>query len=270
MVFIEFQRSLPQPNQTYPLELSAQFEKGTLSGAVADREIQLDTRKIKLSDCSRIQLQPKPIVVLRDGTTLEGRAVGLSKVAFQIGGQIVTLDLSAATLLSVKTSSVGVVECTVIARQDGKEIGQSSTRIAVRGTRSEGWIELGDQYPFPITFQPQKYSRKTAKGIKTDGRYYLRTCSGDFLKKDFKFEIVYSLGSVTADDMMFFGIGQGEGIGKFNEPKNSIFMAIHPPNIEGGKVRFGTKFPGINIGAISSQDNHRVVIEKLGDKAIRN
>ena len=122
------------PEDERRLEVTAHFETGAVTGLVADRGIVVGTRKLRLSACARIQKPPRPAVTLADGKTIEGVPTGLGKVAFLVGGQIVTFDLSRATAVEVVAPApILAVECTVVVRQGAKEVGRSSGRIAVRG-----------------------------------------------------------------------------------------------------------------------------------------
>jgi hypothetical protein len=138
------------PDEERRLELFAQFETGTLTGLVADREIQVGAQKVKLSACRRLQFQPRPAAVLGDGKTLEGAATGLERVEFLVGGQPVTLSLSRATALRVVAPGpVAAVDCTLIARHDDQEVGRFQTRLPVRGVTL---VAPGD--PAAVAIQP--------------------------------------------------------------------------------------------------------------------
>ncbi len=127
--------AVPVPKEVgQRLLLAAQFETGAVEGIVEDRDIQVGPQKSKWSACKRIQLQPKPVVFLTDGKTLDGLPTGLEKVAVLVGGQTLTVDLTKATSLQFQLPKpVAAVECTLIVRQDGKEVGRSEHRLSVEG-----------------------------------------------------------------------------------------------------------------------------------------
>ena len=126
---------IPQPAaEAQRLELSAQFEAGSVSGFVEDREVRVGARKVKLSALKRLQPQAHPSAVLADDAPLEGVVTGLGKVDFAIGGQTVPLDLGrAASIQVLPPRPVVAVECTLIAREGDAEVGRFQTRLAVKG-----------------------------------------------------------------------------------------------------------------------------------------
>ncbi len=116
------------------VELSAQFETGSVSGFVEDREVQVGARKVKLSALRRLQPQSRPSAVLAAGAPLEGVVTGLGKVDFTIGGQTVPIDLGrAASVQVLPPRPVAAVECTLIARQGDAEVCRYQTRLPVQG-----------------------------------------------------------------------------------------------------------------------------------------
>ncbi len=123
-----------QPGREGLLDISAEFEESKIRGITIDREIQVGARKIKLSDCRRIQPQPKPVVVSQDGKKLEGNVDGLAKVSIRVGGQNLTLDLTSANSIVIQAHDpVKSVQCIVIATQDDKVIGRAETNAVIQG-----------------------------------------------------------------------------------------------------------------------------------------
>jgi hypothetical protein len=127
--------AVPVPGEeTGLLEVSAHFDGGAaVTGTVADRDVRVGARTVKLSTCSRFRRDPRPAVVLRDGKTLDGMPAGLERVAFQVGSQTLTLDLSGVTALQVEVQRLPTgVDCTVIVRQGSQEVGRAQARLTVR------------------------------------------------------------------------------------------------------------------------------------------
>jgi hypothetical protein len=94
------------------------------------------------------------------------------------------------------------------------------------------------------------------------------TRKGDYLTRDFKFELVFSFrddANLTAKDIMFVGIGEADRSG--NEPKNSVYLRVHPPNVDDGSIGLAKQparsFTG--LGKIIGPGPHRVIIEKKED-----
>jgi hypothetical protein len=196
------------------LELSAQFESGSLSGLGEDREIQVGAQKVKLSACKRVHFQPKSMVVLTDGKSLEGALVGLDKISLLIGGQTLTVSLSRATVIQVQAAApVAAVECTFVARQGEMEVGRFSTRVPIRGVPL---VEPAD--PTKVAIQsPKLAAEKVVKALPDNasdirvgggGRYLILHLPK--LKKLAVFDV--NEAAITryiplAEDKIFYGAG---------------------------------------------------------------
>ncbi|MEI8381395.1 MAG: c-type cytochrome domain-containing protein [Planctomycetota bacterium] len=139
---------------------------------------------------------------------------------------------------------------------------------ATSGQHKEvAWIELGGKNKFPALFQLNKAVSSAKNGMTISGRNYVVTKKGDYLSKDFKFELVYTLNSASAKEIMFVGLGEADRNTAYNESKNSVFLKIHPPNVDGGAIALANS-PASNlagVGAISKEGTHRVTIEKVGE-----
>lgn len=132
---------------------------------------------------------------------------------------------------------------------------------------ADDWIQLGGRHKFPAFFQsnPAILSEKTGLSIKR--RNYVLSRKGDFLSKDFKFEIVFTLKDGDANDIAFVGMGEADRNSAYNEPKNSVYLGIHPPTVEQGRVSLSNRTGGggTTLGNISRPGTHRAIIEKIGD-----
>jgi hypothetical protein len=131
----------------------------------------------------------------------------------------------------------------------------------------DGWVELGGKNKFPSLLQSSKEVISDKNGLSLKRRYYLLTKKGDFLTRDFKFEIVYTMKEGDANDTMFLGIGEADRNSAYNEPKNSVYMGMGPPNLENGRVGYANKLGGGagTLGTIPKAGTHRASIEKIGD-----
>src|SRR5262249_13614687 len=88
---------------------------------------------------------------------------------------------------------------------------------------------------------------------------------GDFLNKDFRFEIVFTI--KKGDKITFVGIGEADPNSTYREPKNSVYLRFHPPDMGGGEVDLSNA-PSQNlvqIGKVTRYGTHRVMIEKKGE-----
>ncbi len=101
-------------------------------------------------------------------------------------------------------------------------------------------------------------------GIGTKDRVYIRTKSGDFLNKDFIFEVVFE--GPQDHDTAFFGLGEARPGRESGEPVGSVNLRIHGPGKRKGAVTL-TKagpFAGKTMGYIPRPGTHRARIHKKG------
>jgi hypothetical protein len=133
-----------------------------------------------------------------------------------------------------------------------------------------GWIELGGRNKFPTILQSSQVVVADKSGLSIQRRNYLLTRQGDYLSRDFKFEVVYTLKEGTGNDIVFIGMGEADRNTAYNEPNKSVYIKIHPSNIDNGYVVLCNK-PVASIsplGKIPRGGTHRASIEKIGDVVV--
>jgi hypothetical protein len=130
---------------------------------------------------------------------------------------------------------------------------------------AKDWIPLGNKNPLPAHLQGGDHVLADKDGLRTNGRTYVLSKDSDFLKKDFKFEIVFSQ-KPDKEGTAFIGIGTGSNRSAYNEPVESVYLGIPPPNVNNGSVGL-SKGPHqtVGVGVIRRAGTHRVVIEKKGN-----
>ena len=148
------------------------------------------------------------------------------------------------------------------------KLGTVTAKSAGAGAGRAGeWVELGGKNAYPGFLLPSEQVVSDKDGWSMKGRNYVTTKKGDYLTKDFTFELVYTLNNSNDKGIMYVGFGEADGNTTYNEPKNSVFMAIHPPNVDKGAIRLSntptTTLHG--LGGIRKEGTHRVIIEKKGD-----
>jgi hypothetical protein len=132
--------------------------------------------------------------------------------------------------------------------------------------RAADWTTFSGRTALPEQLELNSLAAFNNNGVSTSGRHYIRTKRADFIDKDFKFELVFTQRIGNPNEIAFIGVGAADRNGNFNEPKDSVFLAIHPPNVLGGEVRFSNEpVVGPTIGKIGKAGTHRVTIEKKGD-----
>jgi len=144
--------------------------------------------------------------------------------------------------------------------------------VAPKAARAGGgkvgeWIELGGKNKYPDFLQPQDQIVSEKDGWTFNGRHYAMTKKGDYLTKDFTLELIYTLNNGDSKGIAYAGFGEADRGTAYNEPKNSVFLAIHPPNVGKGEVRLSNS-PAATLhgmGRIPKEGTHRVIIEKKGD-----
>lgn len=132
---------------------------------------------------------------------------------------------------------------------------------------SDEWVLLGGRNKFPATFQPNQQAVSNKAGLSMNGRHYLLTRKGDYLSRDFKFELVFTMKEDTGNGIMFLGLGEADRNSAYNEPKNSVFLRIHPPNVDNGSISITNHTGGgvAGLGKVTRAGTHRATIEKVGD-----
>jgi tetratricopeptide (TPR) repeat protein len=133
---------IPKPTAPAVLDVTAVFDRGTVVGKVEDRAARVAGTEVKLSDVARLSGAKKRLT-LHDGTTLRGELKNLGSVPVDLGPTKVTLDLtSARTVRLERPKGLSEIGCTVVAFQEGKEVGRVTRPIAI-----EGLVASGDPGP---------------------------------------------------------------------------------------------------------------------------
>jgi hypothetical protein len=192
----------------------------------------------------------------RQTFTDDGELPKAAPAALRQGRAAVRAKLAAAYEVAVK-------EYTRAKKDDAAAEAEGELRLfkASKSDDSVGWTSLADRKALPDPFAALPQASFSRDGVTTGGRFYAATKGGDYLAKDFKFELVYTLRNGTVEDIIFVGIGSAARGGQFNEPKESVFLAIHPPNVIGGEIQLA----GAAAGKVAKEGTHRVTIEKKGD-----
>ncbi len=128
------------PEQKAVVEVSAEFDSGSVSGTMSDREIQVNPHKLRLGECRQIQLGAQPAIKMHNGKSIKGMPTGLTEATIQIGDQSISLDLSKARTVSASPQKeVQEVICSVIAREADKEVQRvdAKLRVAVNPTAGD-------------------------------------------------------------------------------------------------------------------------------------
>lgn len=125
----------PFPAWKGPLvcKVDVKYENGSVTGTTEDRTCRIGDKEYKLSQLRSLLLGAKPQVQLTDGQRLVGK-LELEPLSLEVGKQSLRLDLTGAAEVHVKASEEAtVLYCTVVARQEGKEVGQSSAPLYIAG-----------------------------------------------------------------------------------------------------------------------------------------
>ena len=108
-----------------------------------------------------------------------------------------------------------------------------------------------------------------------DDRSYVRTTATSYDTGNWTYTITFDIGATGSDgEIVFIGVGSGEGAGTFNEPGNSAMFRIHNQAKAGGQVDMAVSdatggFPGdpfiaTKIGDLSSDGRFKARLEKDG------
>ncbi len=133
--------------------------------------------------------------------------------------------------------------------------------------------KLGGRNRLPAYLLAPDAAYNAKDGLRFKDNSYVRTRDSSFLKQDFLFEMLFTT-EHGAEKNKIVIIGLGEGIPAttgYNEPINSVFFRIHPPDFGQGEVRLaklklGEVIPTEDkIGEIRENGTHLARIEKKGN-----
>ncbi len=102
-------------------------------------------------------------------------------------------------------------------------------------------------------------------GVQSKGRGCIRTKSGEFLDKDFIFDVVFE--GAEGHGIAFFGLGEASTGRAYGEPGGSVNLRIHSPGKKYKGAVSLTKsgpFGGKGMGHIPRAGTHRARIHKKG------
>ncbi|MHB8956355.1 MAG: trypsin-like peptidase domain-containing protein [Pirellulaceae bacterium] len=100
-------------------------------------------------------------------------------------------------------------------------------------------------------------------GLRIQGRNYVRTRDGSYLRRDFTFEIVVTI--KEQEGFAFIGLGAGIGIPPYDEPDAGAWLRILPPDRGGDVVLCHEWQKGNELGKVTTAGTHLVRIQKQGD-----
>jgi hypothetical protein len=130
---------VPAPEGPPVLRLAARYPDGSLEALLDDQPFKVGARQLRLREVRALRWQPKPQAVLHDGRAVAGEVAGLGAVPVRLGEQKLVLDLAKAVEVRLEPpAEVTAVPVTVVALQDGKEVGRVSDTLAVEGAPRAG------------------------------------------------------------------------------------------------------------------------------------
>jgi hypothetical protein len=130
---------VPAPPQKGPqyISLSANYGKNSVSGKIADRSFTVAGKPYQLSKVKHLGSDPKPSIVLEDGTTVEGIISGLSSVAIIMDETQATFDLTKATSVTLHPIAASdAVEYQLELTKNGKLVRKATGIIPILKTAS--------------------------------------------------------------------------------------------------------------------------------------
>lgn len=165
-------------------KIDIEFQEGSLSGRVDDKECSIGARPIKLSDIRRIRNSPAPTVTLKSGEIINGAPQALDAVAVKVGSQTFTVNLNSAKVVNIVSGAGGPssISCAIIAKRLGKEIGRKDVTVSLDGKNPDAEMADGDQ-DNNLRDQPGRITEEGAKDVAAEGP---RTPLEGILQGDFK------------------------------------------------------------------------------------
>lgn len=144
-VYVARAVAFPGRNGPLTVRVEVKFEDGSVTGLVDDREFKVDDQKLKLSQIDQVRLGSKAKIKATGGAILDGRLDGLESLQVKVGQQTIGLSLKEAVELKIGSpESDPPVNCTVIARLDGKEVGRINEALYLEGTQPASMDALKD------------------------------------------------------------------------------------------------------------------------------
>ncbi len=174
-------------------------------------------------------------------------------------------SVRSATFRLANAYGTAVAECTKagdLARAEAMQV-----EIEKRGLATAAGVSyrLGDGFRWPPYLERRSGMFVAVKGgIATKDRVYIRTKSGDFLNKDFIFEVVFE--GAQDHDTAFFGLGEARPGREYGEPAGSVNLRIRGPGERNGTVTVtkAGRFASKAMGNIPKPGTHRARIHKKG------
>jgi serine/threonine protein kinase len=126
-------------------------------------------------------------------------------------------------------------------------------------------FRLDDWKALPAAWHATGPVDATRAGLRPAEYHYAVTRSADYLNKDFRFEVVFT--RRKGDAIAMVGLGEVDRNAPYHEPGGSLYLRIHPPDVDDGSVLLanGRRNGGLLLGCLRDPGTHRVVIEKKGD-----
>jgi len=115
------------------LRLTAEFDRGTVTGQVEDRPVKVGAAELRLSELRRL-LGPRQRASNHAGKIIRGELKNLDAILVNLGVEKVTLDLTKAREVRfTMPESLTGLECTIVASQEGKEVGRLTRPLLIEG-----------------------------------------------------------------------------------------------------------------------------------------
>jgi V8-like Glu-specific endopeptidase len=111
------------------LQATVTWEKGVLTGELADRSFRVGDREVKLNQVLCVEFKPEVSVTLTDGGILKGNVSGLDKISVEVGGTAIPVAPGSALRLSISPERVYLGEplpCRVVVREGGHIVAEVS------------------------------------------------------------------------------------------------------------------------------------------------
>jgi hypothetical protein len=125
---------VPPPTGSAAVRVGVRYGDGMVVGTVKDQAVRVGGESFRLAEVRSLQWRPEPRAVLQNGKTVRGAVTGLGELSVGLGGQTVVVDASKAVEVVVAPpATVTAVDCTVVVRRDGRELGRLHTFIPVAG-----------------------------------------------------------------------------------------------------------------------------------------
>lgn len=249
------------------LMVDLEFDDGLIRGQIKDSAIDAGKAGKRWSNLRQILRRGDRWLLLGRSDTEESvESLPVKDLEVKVGGSTMQVSLKQARSIRIAESeSQSLVPYQISVVSEGKTVVAREGHLAIEPAEGMSHpLTAAHAWPSFLDEPPAKPGEHALAGL---GRRFVRTPRGDFLRKDFTFDLVFSI--TKADPIIFVGLGFGRNETHEGEPTKSVMFRIHSQDVSNGEVVITKTGPigGTHLGKIPP-GTHRARIRKSGDQVV--